>query len=740
MKTLVFAEKPSVARDIGKILQATTHRDGYLAGQKYIVTWGIGHLVSIAEPEEQNPVWKKWSMENLPMIPNPWKLTVLSATKKQFEIVSSLMSGNEISEIINAADAGREGELIFRLIYEMSGCRKPFKRLWISSMTDEAIKEGFTNLKPGNEFDNLGAAALCRARSDWLVGMNLTRCYTKKLGTIFTVGRVQTPTLAMVVKRHLEIANFKPRDYWEITADLGDFKAVWFDPSEKEAPSRISEPEKAKHISDKLTGAQAEISKVTTSKKKLPPPLLYDLTTLQREANSRFGFTAAQTLSLAQALYESRKIITYPRTDSRHLSNDIYKTIPRRLAALPPEYDGFRKSLPIDKLPKPTRVFDDKQVSDHHAIIPTEQKVTNLNALKPDEKKIYDLIARRFLAAFYPDHEYLATTVVAIAVGESLKAQGRVVLAPGWRVLTEKKTDTSEADDRKPEDGEDEQTLPELKKGDKRTIKSAELQAKKTKPPPAHTEASLLQSMETAGKFVDDDELRQALKDCGIGTPATRAEIIEKLIRVGYMVRDKKKLTPTPKGMQLVSVAAPQLSSPEMTGQWEKRLTEISKGKGESTKFMADISEFTKEIVKTVKFARIPIQPQSGFVQSKPNAVQMKPGSVQPKPDLVQPKPAPIPPRPTFGTCPACGKGNIIEGNRGFGCDRFREGCSYVVWKVFLGKKLTQANIDQLIAGKPTRVLKGFKTDDGRTVSGKIRMREDRKGIELVEWDASPGK
>jgi len=707
-KTLVFAEKPSVGRDIARILGATRQGKGFLEGPQYLVTWGVGHLVCLGEPDIQNPEWKKWSLAMLPMLPAEWKLIAIPQTKDQYDIVCDILRRDDIGDVVNAADAGREGELIFRLVYALAGCTKPVRRLWISSMTDEAIKQGFADLKPGVEYDDLAAAAECRSRADWLVGMNFTRVYTKKFNaeSVLSVGRVQTPTLAMVVRRHHEITKFKPVDYWEIVADLGDFSAIWFDPREKTTPTRIATLEAAQEVMERLRGVCLDVAKVTTSKKKQPPPLLYDLTTLQREANSRYGFTAAQTLATAQSLYEQRKALTYPRTDSRHLSEDIYKTIPQRLAALPPLYASLLAPLRSGKLAKTKRVFDNGQVSDHHAIIPTEQKPGGMAGWKPEEQKIYDLVARRFLAVFYPDHEYLATSVLLQAGKEDqFKANGRVTVNIGWKAVYEKVAAETRESDTVGEDGDDEQALPEMKKGDVRPVKDTKLQTRQTKPPAAYTEATLLQAMETAGKLIDDDELRQAMKECGLGTPATRAETIEKLIRVGYMQRDKKKLNPTTKGIQLISLVAPQVASAELTGSWEKRLSDVARGKADAKQFMTDITAFVRDTVAAVKTGRF-------------ETVRRE--------DL-------RPPRPTFGTCPACGKGNIIEGKRGFGCDRFREGCNYVVWKEFLGVALPQEAIDALIAGKTTKALSGFKTEDGRVVDGRVRMREDKTGIELAE-------
>lgn len=749
MKTLVFAEKPSVGRDIARVLGANHRGEGFLENDKWIITWGIGHLITLGEPGVQNPSWKAWSLAGLPMIPQSWKLVVLPNTSGQFSVVKELMNRPDVTSVVNAADAGREGELIFRLVYRMAGCTKPLRRLWISSMTDEAIKKGFAALKPGQEYDRLAAAAECRMQSDWLVGLNFTRCYTKKLDTMLTLGRVQTPTLGLIVRRYQEIHDFKPVSYWEVLADLGDFKALWYNPSEKELPSRIGDEKRAREISQTLQGAQAEIKKVLVSKKTQPPPFLYDLTTLQREANSRYGLTAAQTLAAAQSLYEQRKAITYPRTDSRYLSRDLHATLKDRLKSLPQIWDEWRNPLLGKALPIAKRVFDDKQVSDHHAIIPTEKAVRDISSWKPEEKQIYDLVARRFLAVFLPDHEFLSTTVFIQSRQQNLKAVGRTVLNPGWRAIYGKES-------AEPEDKDDEQSLPPLKEHDLRQIVGVETLTKQTKPPAQYTESTLLQAMETAGKLVEDDELRLAMKDSGLGTPATRAEIIEKLIRVGYIVRDKKKILPTPKGIQLITIVDSRLKSPELTGTWEKRLADISKGNGEEKAFMADICRFIQDLVASVKsasYAAMPPEPGRNAGAGRPgNRIprEKPPASPGNKPSpgaVMRTPPAGIPPvskptaatavpiqdRPSFGTCPACGKGRIIEGERGFGCDRFREGCSYVVWKSFMGKKLSETAVKSLILGKATRVMKGFKRPDGQEVSGRIRMREDRKGIEFLE-------
>lgn len=715
MKTLVFAEKPSVGKDIARILGASKRGEGFLEGDDYIVTWGFGHLVSLAHPEIQNPAWQKWSLEALPMLPKEWKLTVLSSSRQQFDVVSRLFNREDVGLIINGADAGREGELIFRLVYQHAGCSRPLKRLWISSMTDEAIKQGFADLRPGEKYEPLARAAECRSRADWLVGMNLTRAYTKKMNSMFTVGRVQTPTLAMVVNRYLEIQDFVPKDYWEVNAIFEDFSAQWFDPSKTDYPGRIDSQSEAEELAQRIKDCIANVHSAKKTNKKQSPPSLYDLTTLQRDANSRYSMTAADTLAVLQNLYEKKKVVTYPRTDSKHLSEDIFPTIEKRLASLPPEYDEYLDYLRNNRPRKDKRVFNNAKVSDHHAVIPTEKRVTDTSGWSREEKNIYDLVVRRFLAVFYPDHQYLSTVIIMRSAKDNFKVTGKVVTDEGWRLLYPKRQQQGEKNtDSGTDEDEAEQTLPDLKKGDARKITDSALLTKKTKPPAAYTESTLLQAMETAGKLVESDELRDAMKDSGLGTPATRAEIIEKLIRVEYMLRDKKKLIPTPKGIQLVGAAAAEIKSPELTGNWEKRLADMARGKEDDTVFMKDIELFVTEMVTQIKSGSVqassPRRPKNTRQVSQATKIE----------------------RPVFGECPACGKGSIIEGARGFGCNRFKEGCHYVVWKEFYGKKLTQSAVDLLIKGMTTRPIKGFVLENGEIVAGRLKMKEDRTGVELV--------
>lgn len=750
MKVLVFAEKPSVGKDIARILRAEKRGDGYLEGDKYVVTWGFGHLVALAHPEVQNTNWKVWKLELLPMLPKEWKLTVIASAKEQYDKVAKLFNRNDIESIINAADAGREGELIFRLVYQNCGCKKPFNRLWISSMTDEAISKGFEDIRPGSDYDKLALAAVCRSRADWLVGMNLTRAYTKKLNTMYTVGRVQTPTLAMVVSRHLEIINFVPKDYWEVVAVMQDFSAQWFNPKAEEYPNRIDTLEKANELSNKIKDKLALVKSIKKSAKKQAPPALYDLTTLQRDANTRYAMTAADTLAVLQGLYEKKKVVTYPRTDSRYLSDDIFPTIEKRLKTLPEQYSNDLEYLRKNRPKKDKRIFNNSKVSDHHAIIPTEKKVNNsdLASWSKDERNIYDLVVRRFIAVFYPDHQYLSTTIALEIEGENFKATGKVVTDEGWRALYQKKQNVQQIDKERENSSEDEeniQALPDLKKGDKRLVTDSQLLNKKTKPPAAYTEATLLQSMETAGKFVENEELRDAMKDGGLGTPATRAEIIEKLIKVEYMQRNKKKLEPTQKGIKLISLVEKEIKSPELTGNWEKRLADISKGIDNNESFMSDISKFVCEIVDKIKSSKKLTFAAEKIVYNKEKGKYVTLNdncnkAFEEKKEVNNnnlsvnklTKSAPVS-RKVLAVCPACGKGGIIEGVRGYGCNRYKEGCSYVIWKEFYGKKLSETMIKTLMQGKTTKLLKGFKLEDGSIISAKIAMKKDKSGIELVD-------
>lgn len=574
----VLAEKPSVARDIARVLGANTPGKGCLKGGGYVVTWAVGHLVTQVNPEEIDARWKTWRQDTLPMLPENIPLKVIAQSRDQFQCVKTILNAPQVDSVICATDAGREGELIFRRIYQMAGCQKPFRRLWISSMTEEAIAEGFANLRDGADYDGLYASALCRSDADWLVGMNGSRAFTLRYDSLLSVGRVQTPTLSILVKRALEIRNFVPENYWEVQADFGGYRGTWID---KDGKTRIPDEKTAKEIVSAVTGREGEVLEVSTERKRVPPPLLYDLTTLQREANARYGFTAQKTLNLAQALYEKHKLLTYPRTDSRYLSHDMRPKVQGILKGMPEPLRAL--VLSPDKAVDPgKRVYDDAKLTDHHAIIPTGRRPGTLTA---DEQKLYEMVARQLIAAFYPDMEYDAMSAVT-GVGEhKFLSRGRAVIAQGWQAANPPLRS-------KPKKGEEEQALPQLQKGQRVPVKSAKAVAKKTTPPSPYTENTLLAAMENAGKFVENEELRRQMKERGLGTPATRAAIIERLIAVDYVRREKKALIPTDKGIRLIAVAPEQLSSPETTGRWEKGLSDIAAGKMDPNRFMQSIRRY----------------------------------------------------------------------------------------------------------------------------------------------------
>jgi DNA topoisomerase-3 len=594
MKSLVLAEKPSVARDLAKVLQCNRKQKGYLEGNNYVVTWALGHLVTLAEPHEYDEKLKSWNMNQLPMLPQPMKLKVIKNTAHQYRVVKDLLHRQDVKDIIVATDAGREGELVARWIIVHAKCKKPLRRLWISSQTDTAIKEGFASLKPGKEYDNLYAAALSRAEADWLVGLNVTRALTCKFNTQLTAGRVQTPTLAMIVRREEEIKQFQPVDYWTIQADFGDYFGDWRD---AKGQGRIFDKTKADAIIEKVKAGTGKITEIKKEAKSTPPPLAYDLTELQRDGNRRLGWSAQKTLSVLQDLYEVHKIVSYPRTDSRYISSDIVPTLPKRLQAMNTgPYAAFVKPLLSSAGLNPGKRFvDNSKVSDHHAIIPTEQQL-NLSALDTDEKKLYDLIARRFIAVLYPPYLYHQTTVTTEVNGEIFISRGKVVRDWGWRKVTNKAEEPDES-----EDDTREQSLPEQKKGQEKPVRACRAQSAKTKPPARYTEATLLTAMESPGKFIADEELRESMKGSGLGTPATRAEIIEKLFGNFYIERNGKQIFPTSKGAQLIALAPESLRSPDITAEWEQRLTNISKGQMKKDSFIAGIIDVTRDMIDSIK-------------------------------------------------------------------------------------------------------------------------------------------
>ena len=601
-KTLIVAEKPSVARDIARVLGVKGRGEGCIVGDAYVVTWAIGHLVSLSEPGETDPRWVKWSMADLPMLPEKIPLKVLPGTKQQFAVVKGLMLSKEVESIICATDSAREGELIFRYIYQKAGCKKPVMRLWISSMTDAAIQQGFAELKPASFYDSLYESARCRSEADWLVGMNASRAFSLAYDAHLSVGRVQTPTLNLIVKRDLEIANFVPTDYWEVHANFGDYEGLWLNPDTKD--TRCMDEARARAVRDAVAGQEARVEESRVERKKIAPPQLYDLTSLQREANRKLGFSADKTLKVAQALYETHKLVTYPRTDSRYLPDDMKPKIAQTLKKLPAAYQPFVQSEDLHWGMKSKRFYDNSKISDHHAIVPTD-KTADSSKLTRDEAMLFDMIARRLIAAHYPYYEYDAARVVTRVGEHRFKSTGAMPVVEGWKTLYR----GDKADDKEP-------PLPVLTEGETRRVERATVKKCATKPPAPHTDASLLNLMENAGRDIEDETLREQMKSSGLGTPATRAATIERLIDVGYAARRGKTIVSTEKGRQLIAVVPEQIASAVTTGKWEKFLSDMAAQRdadarnAKSARFMDGIRRFSAFLVDAaqhgpaVQFAR----------------------------------------------------------------------------------------------------------------------------------------
>ncbi len=628
--TVCVAEKPSVGQYIAKVLGANTKHDGYFEGNGYQVTWTFGHLCALLDPNEYNDQWKAWTLSSLPMIPARFgiKVTEDKGVQKQFNIIKSLI--DQADEVINCGDAGQEGELIQRWVYQKAGCKCPVKRLWVSSLTEEAIAEGFRTLKDQSHYQHLYEAGLMRAIGDWLLGMNATRAYTlryaKGIGKdrqILSIGRVQTPTLALVVKRQAEIENFVPRTYWELKTKYRNTLFSAQLPAEEDEYA-INTLEYGQQLVDSIKDETLTITSVVKKKGNEYAPRLFDLTSLQVECNKKFSFSADQTLKLIQSLYEKR-ITTYPRVDTTFLSEDIYPKVPATLNGIKAYFSQVTPLIGV-KLPKSKKVFDNKKVTDHHAIIPTGQRPDNLTE---DERKVFNLVALRFIAAFYPDCEISTTTVLAKSGEIDFKVTGKEILKPGWRVVF---GDNNVSED---ENSDEQKTLPTFTEGESGSH-VPELQEKTTQPPKFYTEATLLRAMETAGKTVDNDELRDALKENGIGRPSTRAAIIEKLYQRKYIVLKGKSIHATPIGIDLIrTIISPLLKSAELTGLWEKKLREIERGEYTAQQFLEELKTMTTEVVYEVKSNK------AGML------------------------------------CPVCRQGTVIRGNTRYGCSRWKEGCTY---------------------------------------------------------------
>ncbi|WP_342571803.1 DNA topoisomerase III [Paenibacillus sp. FSL R5-0749] len=592
MKTLVLAEKPSVAREIARVMGARDKHKSYMEGPKYIVTWALGHLVGLAEPEDYDKKYATWNLEDLPILPERTKLKVLKETNHQYKAVQQLMKRQDVGELVIATDAAREGELLARWIMQMAGWKKSFKRLWISSQTDKAIKDGFASLKPGSQFDRLYESARCRAEADWMIGLNVTRALTVRFNAQLSAGRVQTPTLGMIMDRENEINGFRSQEYETLTADLGDFQAVW---RAAGGDSRIFNPQEMQELKKRVDGRKGTIAQVKKSEKVEPHPLAYDLTELQRDANRKYGFSAKQTSNVLQRLYEQHKLVTYPRTDSRYLTADMTATLKERLdsVAIGP-YASLARPLLRKNLNITKRIVDDSKVTDHHAIIPTEQTVL-LNQLNPEERKLYDLIVRRFISLFYPAAKYDSVAITVQVGNDSFHVKGTTVKESGWREVYG--GDYSDDDDDRADDAADHERalLPDVQQGQSVTVQRCHIKSGRTMPPKRYTEAALLSQMEKHG----------------LGTAATRADIIEKLVSSDTIDRQGNSMHPTGKGKQLIELAAPQLRTPDLTARWEAELERIARGQGQPGPFLDSIRSMAKELVSTVKGSKAEYKPHN---------------------------------------------------------------------------------------------------------------------------------
>jgi DNA topoisomerase-3 len=719
-KTLVIAEKPSVGQDLARVLPGPFEKHTgvgdktarWLEGPEHVITWAVGHLVQLAEPDEYDDKFKKWRMADLPIVPRQFKLVVRDErSEKQMKVVRDQLRRDDVDTVVNACDAGREGELIFTYIYEYVKAKKPVQRLWLNSMTNQAMREAFGQLRDEAELGQLRDAAKSRSEADWIVGMNATRAATIRLRSSFdgavSLGRVQTPTLAIIARREEEIRAFKPEKYWLVDAAFEAEGARRYEGRfHAGAQPRLKGADEADAIVAAVRGVRGEITKLDKTKRKERPPLLYDLTSLQREANTRYGFSARRTLGAAQRCYEEHKALTYPRTSSRYLTSDMvpeFKEIAGRVGRRPEYREAASYVQSLDLLPL-GRVVDDAKVGDHHAIIPTNSDHA-LEKMNDDDRRVYDLVARRFLAVFHPEAEFENTRVETTVASHIFRTRGKVLLVAGWRGVYGELSDDAEATRPGDDDEGRDQQLPRLERGEAVDTRKVEALEKETKPPRRYSDASLLGAMETAGKLVDDEEMREAMKESGIGTPATRAAIIERLIDVGYVERDARALVATEKGINVVRLLGQHpLTSPALTGDWEHRLAAIEEGEEKREKFMEDIAKFAGETVgvldTTLKDVRIP--------------------------------------RANLGPCPVCGN-DIVENRKGYSCwSREDPGCGFVIWKSKAGKQLPGAVARELIAhGFTARPVTGFKGRSGRSFRAKLALEQsaDEDARWRVEFD-----
>ncbi|TGE08367.1 type IA DNA topoisomerase [Hymenobacter fodinae] len=739
-----IAEKPSVAREIAQVLGANRKMDGYFEGNGYQVTWTFGHFCQLREPEDYRPEWKRWSIHDLPMMPEQFGIKLMrrdDGVVRQFNVIKNLLASAE--EVINCGDAGQEGEVIQRWVLMEAKYRKPFKRLWISSLTEEAIRQGFANLRDGAEFDNLYQAGKSRAAGDWLLGLNATRLFTLKYAPgqrqVLSIGRVQTPTLALLVDRYHEIQNFKPEPYWVLRTEYRGTMFSHVAPPKKGKGEDDEPDEKARLKARGYFVSQEEADVALAAVKDVPltvtnveikkgletPPSLFDLTSLQVQCNNQLGLSAEDTLKTVQALYE-KKVVSYPRVDTTFLPDDQYAKIPGILRGLS-AYSTLTAPLLAGKIKKSGKVFNNNKVTDHHAIIPTGASAGGLGGY---EQSVYDIIVRRFLAAFYPDCEVSNTSVTAEAGGYPFRVRGRQILNPGWRVVygDPEKQQAPSAPKAPGTEGEDDvvnTVLPNFEKGESGPHKPR-LDQKVTQPPREYSEAMLLRGMETAGRNVDDEELRQAMKENGIGRPSTRAAIIETLFKRGYIRRDKKKIVPTPTGVELIGlIRNPTLKSAELTGQWERKLRQIEGGELQSDQFLGELKQLVREMVQEVK------QDGSGravTVANSETAVASKTAAARP----AAPKAAATPAVPgALGQCPACGSGHVLRGKSAFGCSRWREGCGLRLPIEFEGKKFTDKQVGDLLKKGRTQVMQGFLDDAGNKFGAAIKLTPQHT-LELV--------
>lgn len=692
---LCIAEKPSVAGEIAQILGARNRKDGYYEGNGYQVSWTFGHLCTLKEPADYTSAWKSWYMDSLPMIPDRFGIKIMDdkGVQRQFKTLESLISN--ASEIINCGDAGQEGELIQRWVLVKANNKAPVKRLWISSLTEDAIKEGFNKLLPGEDFDLLYQAGSARAIGDWLLGLNATRAYTLKYGQnrqVLSIGRVQTPTLAMIVERQLEIENFVSTPFWEI-------KTIYRDTMFSASSGRFEKPEDAQQVLQEISGEDLVIQKIETKKNKEYPPKLFDLTSLQVECNKKLNLTADETLRTIQALYE-KKVTTYPRVDTTFLSDDIYKKVPQILQGMQ-EYQQLIQPLQNGKpLRKSTKVFDNKKITDHHAIIPTGQ----MAHLTDVERRMFDMIARRFIAVFYPDCEVSNTTVDATVLKHKFKATGKQILKPGWRDVFG-------------EEGMPEDKILPLFQEKESGPHEPDLQEKQTQPPAYFTEATLLRAMETAGKAMEDEELRELMKENGIGRPSTRANIIETLFRRKYILRERKRIVATSTGVELIqTIENDLLKSAELTGQWERKLRQIENAELEMQQFMVEMKTMVWELIQQVKQSPRKLISLHEEEKTRPKAAQKEAAVVE-----------------SSVNCPKCGEGKLVKGKSAWGCLRMKEkACDFVVTFEQFGKKITENQFRSLVEKKKTPLIKGFSIQEMK-LDGKLVLKENSSIILDVE-------